>query len=112
MKKMLPAVAALSALALLAACSGSEPEAPPAADNGAEMLDVTSEAANVEEAPLAMPSPTPTPGNTADAAPPPPPEAQVQDDADATGMTARVNRDTAAEEETQPADTTVSEEKR
>lgn len=111
MKKPLPA---LAALALLAACSGSDPE--PSADaNAAEMLDVTNEAMNVAEAPLVMNAPAPVVDNAVDE-PPVVDEAQIQDDADATGMTARVSRDEApspAAEGSAPADTAadVSEKK-
>ena len=102
---------ALAPLALLAACSGDEP-APPPTDNGVEMLDVTNEATNVAEAPLVMNTPAPITENASDELPPVPDQEQIQADADATGMTARVNRD--AEDEAPVATnqtSTVSEEK-
>jgi hypothetical protein len=104
-KTLLP----LAALALLAACSGSdEPEA--VVSNEPELLDVTNEAANVPEAPLATPSATPLSENSALEETPEPtlPDEQVQEDADATGLTARVDR--SGEDEAVPAET-VSEKK-
>ncbi|WP_326525674.1 hypothetical protein [Sphingomonas sp.] len=98
MKKML---FALAPAALLAACSSNEP-APPA-DNAVEMLDVTNEAMNVEEAPLVMNTPEPVVENTPAPAPLPDRE-QIQHDADATGMTARVNREEEPANATQPAE--------
>ena len=104
---------ALVPLALLAACSSDEPAAPPPADNGVEMLDVTNEAVGVPEAPVTMNVPEPTTVNTADPEPEPTVDEreQIQADADATGMTSRVNRDD--EPATAPANQTsqVSEEK-
>jgi len=105
--KMFKISAPFAALALLAACSGSD-SPPPVDANETEMLDVTDQAMNVAEYPTPTPTPTETPANVADEAPVID-EAQVQDDADATGMTARANRDTG-EEETAPAE--LSEEKR
>lgn len=112
MTKFAKSVIVFAPLALLGACSGSDP-APPPADNGVEMLDVTNEAANVVEAPLVMNTPLPTNDTAVEDAPPVPDQEQIQADADATGMTARVNRD--AEDEAPVAETnsasTVSEEK-
>ena len=82
------------------------------ADNGVEMLDVTNEAANVAEAPLVMNTPAAVNDTAVEDAPEVPDEEQIQADADATGMTARVNRD--AEDEAPVATnqtSTVSEEK-
>lgn len=84
---------ALAPFALLAACSGDEPAPPPAADNGVEMLDVTNEAANVVEAPLVMNTPVPANDTAVEEPPVVPDQEQIQADADATGMTARVDRD-------------------
>lgn len=96
---------ALAVPALLAACSGSEREPAPVDDNEVEMLDVTNEAANVAEPPAPTPTPTPDAVNTTAEAPVPP-EEQVQDDADATGMTARVTREEpgAQEDATAPVE--------
>ncbi|MBN2972568.1 hypothetical protein JW805_11120 [Roseomonas aeriglobus] len=107
MKKTLPA---LAALALLAACSSNDEAAAPVEDNGTEMLDVTNEATSVEEAPVTMNVPEVPATNMADAPEPTVDEReQIQADADATGMTARVNRD----EDPAPAanQSQVSEEK-
>ena len=106
--RIAPFAASLSALALLAACSGSDAPPPSADANEVEMLDVTNEAMNVAELPTPTPTPTETIVNEVDL-PPAPDAAQVQDDADAAGMPARVNRDTS-ENEVAPAD--VAEEKR
>ncbi len=104
-------ILALAPLALLAACSGNDP-APPPTDNGVEMLDVTNEATNVQEAPMVMNAPAPVNDTAVEPAPKVPDDEQIQADADATGMTARVNRDA---DEDAPAATnrtgTVSEEK-
>jgi hypothetical protein len=96
----LKAAAGLAAgLLVLAACSRSEPEQPPEADNMAEATPVE------DVTPIAPPSAEPAPvANAVDAnavaiAPPPEaptePDAQMLEDADATGMTARVSRDEA-----------------
>lgn len=104
MTKIAKSVLALAPLALLAACSGDEP-APPPSDNGVEMLDVTNEAANVVEAPLVMNTPVPLNDSIAEETPAPVPDQErIQADAEATGMTARVNRD----EEEAPAATNAS----
>jgi hypothetical protein len=78
--------AALATLTLLAAC-GSEPEAPP------EPAVVET----VEPAPAPPAPPPPVVENVAAAAPVVElePDQQVLEDADATGMTARVDRDAA-----------------
>ena len=111
MTKFAKPILALAPLALLAACSGDE-RAPPPADNGVEMLDVTNEAANVPEAPLVMNTPVMVNDTAAEDAPPVSDQERIQADAEATGMTARVNRDS---EEEAPAQTnrtsSVSEEK-
>lgn len=81
-------IAALATLTLLAAC-GSEPEAPP------EPAPVET----VEPAPVPPAPPPPPPvENVAEEAPVVElePDQQVLEDADATGMTARVDRDAAA----------------
>ncbi|MCU6455032.1 hypothetical protein LPN01_13175 [Sphingomonas sp. A2-49] len=95
------AAAALAAgLLMLAACSRSGPEQAPEAENMAEATPVE------DVTPVAPPSdePAPVETNAIDAnavaiAPPPEaptaPDAQMLEDADATGMTARVSRDEA-----------------
>ncbi|MHA6722546.1 hypothetical protein [Sphingomonas sp. RS2018] len=110
MKKLLPAIAALT---LLTACGGGNDDAPPPVDNGEELLDVTNEAVGVPEAPLPEAMNIPEPANIAEETPPPtPPEQQVQEDADATGMTARVDRSAQTDEPAQPVEAQVSEEKK
>ena len=91
---------AAAPLALLAACSGSEPPPPTddanAIDQGV-LIENATDGPFVNAVPTPEPSETPTPDATT--APPLPKDEQMQDDADATGMTARVTR-----EESQPAD--------
>lgn len=106
------ALAVTSALALtLAACSGSEPT--PAPTNDA-VDTATEEVANeappvVNEAPVAEPTAnataTPAPAVADDRSA----DEQMYDDADATGMTARVDRSGGAANESAP--TGVTEEK-
>ncbi|MEZ0495008.1 hypothetical protein [Sphingomonas sp. IW22] len=86
-------------LAALAACSG-EPEVP--APEGPD-LNLTEEMATPEPLPTLepTPSPTPSPTPTFEAAPPPEVEEdqQMLDDAEATGMTARIDRSAENEPE-------------
>jgi hypothetical protein len=88
----------------LAACSG-EPEV--AAPEGPD-LNMSEEMATPEPLPPldAAPEPTPTPSPTPTFATAPPPDIaedqQMLDDAEATGMTARVNRDEAPADEPAP----------
>lgn len=87
------------ALALVVAgCSSQEPEPAPQTD--------MEEPADTPELTPAAPAPDPAPAPAAEApanviAPPPEepiaPDAQMLDDADATGMTARLSRDEAAD---------------
>ena len=90
----LHAIALLSAAGLsLAACGHKEEEAAPDANLTSITVPDEELATNVAtEAPVAPPL-----ENTAEATPAAPvelaPEEQTQDDADATGMTARVSRD-------------------
>lgn len=88
-------MAALAAgVLLLGACSRSEPEQPAESDNAAEAVPAET------PLPTAVPSEAPTEAAPAanDTALAPPaeqpvaPDAQMLDDADATGMTARVDR--------------------
>ncbi|MES2338877.1 MAG: hypothetical protein V4537_12345 [Pseudomonadota bacterium] len=109
MTKAIRPLLALAATALLAACSSDTPPPPPT-DNGVEMLDVTNEALNVQEAPATMNVPEPATQNVAEELPPVPDREQIQADADATGMTARVDRD-AEDAPAATTNSTVSEEK-
>ena len=94
-------IALLAAASLsLAACGHKEEEAVPDANLTSITVPDEELTANVAtEAPVALPT-----ENTAEATPAAPvdiaPEEQTQDDADATGMTARVSRDEG--NETQP----------
>jgi hypothetical protein len=93
------ALAAASALALtLAACSSSEPDSAPvnAEENSSFEEVINEDLPTVNEAPVVA-----EPANVVEATPTPTPEAvqddrsadaQMYDDADATGMTARVDR--------------------
>ena len=86
----------LAAMAL-AGCSRSEPEQPPTDMNMAEDTGVTEEEAApapVETAPIETPPPAPAVVEPPREKPISPDE-QMLDDADATGMTARINRDEA-----------------
>lgn len=105
MRRFVPALAILPLA--LAACSG-EPEVP--APEGPD-ANLTEPMAEPEPLPTIEPTPTPTPSPTPTfAAAPPPPLAEDQqmlDDAEATGMTARIDRseDRPADEPPQvPAD--------
>jgi hypothetical protein len=88
----------LLALTALAGCNNSTPESSAPVDN------VANEA---EPMNVVVPEETPA-AETANAAAvelretPPDPDAQTQEDADATGMTARVRRDEAPANETAP----------
>jgi len=88
-------IAALATLTLLTAC-GSEPEAPPESS--------TVETAEPAPEPPAPPPPPPV-ANIAEEAPVEDisPDAQVQEDADATGMTARVDRNEVPAADTEGA---------
>ena len=96
---------ALTGLALsLASCSGGsdETEAPANAVQEAPIVENMGFENMVE--PLA-PTETPTPSPTPSASPTPVAEReQMQEDAEATGMTARVERSEASADETQPAE--------
>ena len=94
------AIALLLTAGLLAACSRSEPEQPEMTNDSTEVMP---DEPQPEPTPSALPSAEPTPAEAVNAAaiePPPEapvaPDAQVLEDADATGMTARVSRDAPA----------------
>lgn len=90
-------LAGLMALGVLAGCSNSEPENQP--PEAPETSTVSEAPAPAAEAPATMttaePTSLPPPVAVPEAEPaePTPPDAQVLEDADATGMTARVRRD-------------------
>lgn len=97
--KTIPLIASgLFALSVLAGCSRSEPDEAPPVDNA-----VTEGAPPVREeapapAPVAPAPVEPAPVEAPNAVAPPPakeiaPDEQMIDDADATGLTARANRD-------------------
>lgn len=104
-KRIALLAAAATAVLSLAACGGSNDE-PPATEANIETTAPLDDA-NMGALPTETPSATPTAEatNLVEAAPVAEvdPSEQVQDDADATGMTARVSRDEAANE-TQPAE--------
>lgn len=85
----------ITALALsLAACSGGEEEAPPVAETNVTNI-VTEEPADIGNIPQEAPPATRIDNATAVEEPAPETlgaDEQTQDDADATGMTSRVNR--------------------
>ena len=92
-------VALAAGLLGLAGCSKPDPEGP--MDDNTLGLDQPMTNASAEVAPVETPTVAPEPSpdaNAAAAIAPPPeepikPDAQVLDDADATGMTARISRD-------------------
>lgn len=98
-RTMKTGVALAAGLLMLSACSRSEPEQP-LEENMSEQAPV--EESTPDATPTAEPSATPTAAvetnaATIDTPPEAPvaPDAQMIDDADATGMTARVSRDEA-----------------
>jgi len=102
MTKKMRIAAGLMALAILAGCSKSEPEAqPPETDNvGADAQPEPAAQPTPEPAPIKRPEPAPVANTVVPVAAepreaPPSPDAQMLDDADATGMTARVSRQEA-----------------
>lgn len=84
-------LAATAALALTA-CSGGGDENPPA-DTNVEELAPTPAPVEAEPTPEPSPSPTPSPTETLPPEAAAEPDEQMLDDASATGMTARANRD-------------------
>ena len=99
------AIAGLLAATALAGCSKPRADDTPVMENA-----ITDEGVPADEAtPMPVPEPTAEPTadtNTAAISPPPAaeiaPDVQVQDDADATGMTARVSRDEPPANNTEP----------
>ncbi|SNS65821.1 hypothetical protein SAMN06295912_11196 [Sphingomonas laterariae] len=100
-RRRLVAASAAAAIALLAGCSGTSDEDAVVNDlNAAELVPDEVEApVNVIEPVDEVPNIVEPAANQAAATPPPPPvepDAQMIDDAEATGMTARVSRDYTA----------------
>ncbi|UVO50310.1 hypothetical protein M0208_07165 [Sphingomonas sp. SUN019] len=92
-------ILSLAAVALtLSACSGGKTDNPPA-DTNVEELAPTPPPVVAEPTPEPSPSPTPSPTETLPPEAAAAPDEQMLDDASATGMTARANRD-----QEQPAD--------
>jgi hypothetical protein len=107
MMKLTRALAAAALIATtLGACSRSEPEAPPLDNYAGDNVEALDAPAAVEPAPAPLDTATPAPDLNATAELPPEeaaqPDEQMLDDASATGMTARAQRDTDAAE--QPAE--------
>lgn len=84
----IPLILAASTLALTACSGSSEPEAPPVEEEAFTPAPEPTYEPLPEPSPLPTPEPTPTPTP----APPLPDEEQMQEDADAVGMTARIDR--------------------
>ena len=99
MRMAMTGTALAAGLLALAACSKPDPEGP--MDDNTLGLDQPMTNASTEVTPIETPTVAPEPlpdANAAAVIAPPPeapikPDAQVLDDADATGMTARVSRD-------------------
>ncbi|MEO6215531.1 MAG: hypothetical protein ABIO86_05845 [Sphingomonas sp.] len=90
--KLVRGAAVLLALTALAGCDKSTPDQPVANENGAVPETNVTEATNAA-APTAPTQSVTTNATEAVARDAPlPPDEQTQDDADATGMTSRVNR--------------------
>jgi hypothetical protein len=99
-KTMLRGAAALLVLTALAGCDKSAPDQPAASENGAVPETNVTEPANAAAPAVTAHSVTTNATEAVAREAPLPPDEQTQDDADATGMTARVRRDEAASNET------------
>jgi hypothetical protein len=102
MKKMNVATAAAigAGLLALAGCNRSTPEQPSVADNGVVPETNVTTASNTVAPVTKAPSASSNASEAVARPEPPAPDSQTQDDADATGMTARVHRDDAPANET------------
>ncbi len=94
-RRMMTGASLAAAALMLAGCSRSAPEQP---EDGNMVEAAPVDTATPEPLPTAEPSPAPSPVDTNATAEAPPeekvaPDAQMLDDAEATGMTARVTRD-------------------
>ncbi len=95
---------ALAAAAALAACSGGSEDAAPA-ENAVNAMELTEDLPADEN--IAEPAPVVTENATTPAPvaePAQPDEAQIQDDAEAVGMTARVQRGDTSGNQAAPAE--------
>jgi hypothetical protein len=104
-----PALITLAALGALALAGCGGPETPPPPETNLEEAGpVVNEPEVINEAPLPTPTPTTTNLTAEDPAEAKAVEQQMQEDADATGMTARIDRsaEQPAEDKAQPADVT------
>lgn len=104
-RRMIQLATALAAAAALASCSGGSEEAAPA-ENAVNAMELTEDLPADEN--VAEPDPVVTENTTAPvpvAEAPLPDEEQIQDDAEAVGMTARVDRSGGtASNQTAPAE--------
>ncbi len=101
MKSFATGAVIVAGLLALAGCNRSTPEQPEAADNGVVPETNVTTATNTAAPVAKAPSVTANASAPAEMRPEPSaPDAQTQDDADATGMTARVHRDDAPANET------------
>jgi hypothetical protein len=105
-KRIAQLAAVMGAALTLAACGGGSDEEQPAPASNVESIAIP-EPANMTELPTEAPPATRIDNTAADTVAAPAPEIapteQVQDDADATGMTARVDRSEGSNE-AQPAE--------
>lgn len=102
-RRTLQLATALAAAAALAACSGASEETAPA-ENAVNAMELTEDLPAENAADVA---PVVTENATAPAPvaePAQPDEAQIQDDAEAVGMTARVQRGDSSGNQTAPAE--------
>ncbi|OYX50829.1 MAG: hypothetical protein B7Y97_06320 [Sphingomonas sp. 32-66-10] len=103
-RRTLQLATALAAAAALAACSGASEETAPA-ENAVNAMDLTEDLPadeNVTDAAPMMTENATAPAPVAESAQPD--EAQIQDDAEAVGMTARVQRGDSSGNQTAPAE--------
>jgi ABC-type glycerol-3-phosphate transport system substrate-binding protein len=101
-RRTLKLATALAAAAALAACSGASEETAPAenAVNAMELTEDLPEENIAEPAPLVVENTATAPVTETVQ----PDEAQIQDDAEATGMTARVQRGDTSGNQTAPVE--------
>ena len=102
-RRTLKLATAFAAAAALAACSGASEETAPV-ENAVNAMDLTEElpAENITDAAPVETENATTPAPVAE--PATPDEAQIQDDAEAVGMTARVQRGETSGNQAAPAE--------